>query len=119
MWLLKQGSVIFVHETGAVGDKWYPEPMGSGGGFIDYDGDGWEDILLASGGNWEENPDPRPKSLWLYRNNKDGTFTDVTAEAGLANVYAYTIGINVADYDNDGDDDFFLSNLRTNMLFSK
>ena len=104
----------FVHITGAVGDKWYPEPMGSGGGFIDYDGDGWEDILLASGGNWTEDP---PQGLWLYRNNTDGTFTDVTAEAGLAAINAYTIGINVADYDNDGDDDFFLSNLRTNMLF--
>ena len=114
---LEAGLGDFLHITGAVGDKWYPEPMGSGGGFIDYNGDGWEDILLASGGNWEQDPDPKPRSIWLYRNNTDGTFTDVTEEAGLAKVYAYTIGINVADYDNDGDDDFFLSNLWTNMLF--
>ncbi|MBX2819065.1 MAG: CRTAC1 family protein [Rhodothermaceae bacterium] len=107
----------FLHTTGAVGDKWYPEPMGSGGGFIDYDGDGWEDILLASGGTWEGASSPNTQGLWLYRNNQDGTFTQVTQEAGLAEVLAYTIGINVADYDNDGDDDFFLSNLRTNMLF--
>ena len=107
----------FLHTTGAVGDKWYPEPMGSGGGFIDYDGDGWEDILLASGGTWEGASNPNTQGLWLYRNNQDGTFTQVTEEAGLGGVEAYTIGINVADYDNDGDDDFFLSNLRTNMLF--
>ena len=107
----------FQHHTGAVGDKWYPEPMGSGGGFIDYNGDGWLDILLAGGGNWESDPAKQPQSLWLYRNNADGTFTEVTAEAGLSGVNAYTIGINAADYDNDGDEDFFLSNLRTNMLF--
>ena len=107
----------FLHTTGAVGDKWYPEPMGSGGGFIDYNGDGWEDILLASGGTWEGDSNPNTQGLWLYRNNQDGTFTEVTEEADLANVRAYTIGVNVADYDNDGDDDFFLSNLRTNMLF--
>ena len=107
----------FMHTTGAVGDKWYPEPMGSGGGFIDYDGDGWEDILLASGGTWEGAAHPNTQGLWLYRNNQDGTFSQVTEEAGLADIKAYTIGINVADYDNDGDDDFFLSNLQTNMLF--
>ena len=107
----------FLHTTGAVGDKWYPEPMGSGGGFIDYDGDGWEDILLASGGTWGGASNPNTQGLWLYRNNQDGTFSQVTEETGLADVQAYTIGINVADYDNDGDEDFFLSNLQTNMLF--
>ena len=107
----------FVHATGAVGDKWYPEPMGSGGGFIDYDGDGWLDILVAGGGNWEADPADQPQALWLYRNQGDGTFSEVTEEAGLADVVAYTIGINVADYDNDGDEDFFLTNLLTNMLF--
>ncbi len=111
------GLRAFKHHTGAVGNKWYPEPMGSGGGFIDYDGDGWLDILLAGGGNWESDPAQQPQSLWLYENNRDGTFTEVTDQAGLSDVKAYTIGINAADYDNDGDADFFLSNLRTNMLF--
>ncbi len=91
--------------------------MGSGGGFIDYDGDGWLDILLTAGGNWKEDPAERPQSLWLYRNNQDGTFADVSAEAGLTGTHSYALGVNVADYDNDGDEDFFLSNLRTNMLF--
>ena len=107
----------FIHHTGAVGDKWYPEPMGSGGGFFDYDGDGWLDILLAGGGNWEEDPGQQPQSLYLYRNNQDGTFSETTREAGLSDVVAYTIGVVAADYDNDGDQDFFLSNLRQNMLF--
>ncbi|MEM8484665.1 MAG: CRTAC1 family protein [Bacteroidota bacterium] len=107
----------FLHHTGATGDKWYPEPMGSGGGFIDYDGDGWLDILLAAGGNWEADPARQPQSLSLYRNKGDGTFEDVSADTGLDSVRAYTLGVNVADYDNDGDEDFFVSNLRTNMLF--
>ncbi len=110
------GLGAFTHATGAVGDKWYPEPMGGGGGFLDYNGDGWLDILLAGGGNWED-PARQPQSLYLYKNNGDGTFSETTREAGLQDIVAYTIGFVAADYDNDGDEDFFLSNLRTNKLF--
>jgi hypothetical protein len=111
------GLGAFRHVTGAVGDKWYPEPMGGGGGFFDYDGDGWQDIVLAGGGNWEEDSTLQPQSLWLFRNNGDGTFAETTAEAGLRDPVAYTIGVATADYDNDGDEDLFVTNLRTNMLF--
>ncbi len=107
----------FIHKTGAFGNKWFPETMGSGGGFVDYNGDGWQDIILVGGGTWPEYTDESVQSLWLYRNNGDGTFTEVTQETGLADVAAYSFGIAAADYDNDGDQDLFVSTLQENMLF--
>ncbi|GAB5521753.1 MAG: CRTAC1 family protein [Rhodothermales bacterium] len=104
----------FKQQTGAAGNKWYPEPMGSGGGFLDYDGDGWLDILLAAGGDWEV--DTEQQALWLYRNNGDGTFTETTEVAGLSSIEAYAIGVVAADYDNDGDQDVYVTNLGRNML---
>ena len=83
----------FHHETGAVGDKWFPESMGGGGGFIDYDGDGWEDILLSGGGVWPDKGDSMHPALYLYRNNQDGTFDNVTKEAELNNIKTYGFGI--------------------------
>lgn len=106
----------FSHETGAFGKKWMPETFGSGGGFIDYNGDGWEDILLMGGGVWPDYSEKTAQCLWLYRNNGDGTFTQTTAEAGLNNIHTYTFGLSVADYDNDGDQDIFLTTLYKNLL---
>jgi len=114
------GLDAFRHATGAFGKRWFPESMGSGGGFVDYDGDGWDDIMLVGGGNWpaysgrEETP---VDALRLYRNNGDGTFTDVTATVGLAGISAYSIGVTAADYDNDGDQDLYLTTLGDNLLF--
>lgn len=107
----------FRHENGAFGAKWFPEPMGSGGGFIDYDGDGWQDILLVAGGTWPGHSDKRVPALYLYRNNGDGTFSLTTDGAGLSEVSTYGFGITVADYNNDGHQDFFLTTLYENMLF--
>jgi len=107
----------FFHETGAFGNKWMPETFGSGGGFIDYNGDAWEDILLMGGGAWPEYSNKTAQALWLYKNNGDGTFTQVTEEAGLQDVATYSFGFTVADYDNDGDQDFFLTTLYENLLF--
>ena len=107
----------FMHETGATGDRWFPESMGSGGGFFDYNADGWQDIVLAGGGSWSATADEPVHALKLYRNNKDGTFTDVTSEAGLLNQDAYGIGVTMADYDNDGDTDLFVTTLGENLLY--
>ncbi len=107
----------FRHVTGAIGDKWFPESMGSGGGFIDYDGDGWQDVLLVGGGRWPKEKDKRAPALWLYRNNGDGSFSNKTNEAGLSNLSAYGFGVAAADYDNDGDQDFYFTTLHHNMLF--
>ena len=111
------GLGAFVHDNGAAGDKYYAEQMGSGGGWIDYDGDGWQDILLMGGGQWARAPKLGYQALRLFRNLGDGTFEDRTDEAGLGDVAAYTIGMTAADYDNDGDTDFLLTNLNHNMLF--
>lgn len=105
----------FVHETGAFGAKWFPETVGAGGAFLDYNGDDWADILLVGGGMWSE--DDPVQALRLYRNERDGTFTDVTQEAGLEGIQAYGFGIAAADYDNDGDADFLLTTLHQNLLF--
>ena len=114
----------FRHVNGAFGEKWMPESVGSGGGFIDYDGDGWLDVLLVGGGVWPGHGDAVP-ALRLYRNNGDPgagpgqapTFAETTREAGLADLNAYGFGISVADYDNDGDADFYFTTLTEDKLF--
>ncbi len=111
------GLGAFRHITGAFGDKWFPETMGAGGGFLDYDGDGWLDVVLVGGGTWPGRPDEPVPALHLYRNNGDGTFTRRTQEAGLAGTTAYGFGLAMADYDNDADQDIFLTTLFENRLF--
>ena len=107
----------FRHLNGSFGQAWVPEIASGGGGFIDYNSDGWPDILLVGGGKFREYNDGPVQALWLYRNNGDGTFTERTQEAGLDSIVTYGMGITAADYDNDGDEDFFLSTLYENMLF--
>ena len=107
--------IDFTHNSGASGNRYLPETMGPGAGFMDYNSDGWPDIILVNGTHWpgESGPASTPK---LYRNNKNGTFSDVTEAAGLA-VEMYGMGVGVADYDNDGDQDLFLSALGQNRLY--
>lgn len=107
--------INFKHNDGAFGKKYLPETMGPGCAFIDYDNDGWPDILLINGENWPGHPGTAttPK---LYHNNHDGTFTDVTRKAGLG-VPMYGMGAAIGDYDNDGFDDIFISALGQSHLF--
>lgn len=107
----------FRHDNGSFGTKWFPEIMGSGGGFLDYDGDGWLDVLLVGGGSFPSRPVKEIPALSLYRNDGDGTFTNVTREVGLSDTRAYGMGVTVGDYDSDGDSDVFLSTLTRNLLF--
>ncbi len=107
----------FRHVNGAQGQKWFPETMGSGAGFIDYDSDGWQDVLLVGGGAWTGDDPSDIGSLWLYRNTGDGAFSDRTSESGLAAYRDYGMGVTVADYDNDGDDDFYFTTIDKNRLF--
>jgi tetratricopeptide (TPR) repeat protein len=108
--------VVFRHEAGATGKKWYPETMGTGGGFFDYDGDGLPDILLVNGRRWPgERQSPEP-TMRLYRNLGDGTFADVTAAAGL-DMPLYGMGFAAADYDNDGDQDLLVTGYLQQLFF--
>ena len=110
-----RAGIRFRHNNGAFGKKYLPETMGPGCAFLDYDNDGWQDILLVNGTGWPERPG-RPSTLALYRNNRDGTFRDVTREAGLAQPM-YGLGVAVGDYNNDGYPDLFISCLGQSRLF--
>lgn len=90
------------------------EAMSCGAAFLDYDNDGWTDILLLTGSRLGD-PDPRASNR-LYRNNRDGTFTDVSEKAGLLRG-GYFYGVTVGDYNNDGFDDLFLTGWEQNVLY--
>src|SRR5215210_2251796 len=110
-----QAGIRFKHNSGAFGKKYLPETLGPGCAFLDYDSDGWQDILLVNSTNWPEKKGARTFPA-LYHNNQNGTFTDVTASAGLA-VEMYGLGTAVADYDNDGFDDIYITAVGPNHLF--
>jgi enediyne biosynthesis protein E4 len=90
--------------------------MGPGCAFIDYDSDGYPDILLINGDDFPGHPHAGATTLKLYHNNQNGTFTDVTRRAGLA-IPMFGFGVAVGDYDNDGFDDIFVSALGQSHLF--
>ncbi|MGH9685160.1 MAG: CRTAC1 family protein [Candidatus Acidiferrales bacterium] len=113
--ITKAAGIHFVHNNGAFGKKWLPETMGSGVAFLDYDNDGWQDILLINGMDWPGHA-RHHTTLALYHNNHDGTFTDVTRQAGLA-VEMYGMGVAIGDYNNDGYDDIFVTALGQSHLF--
>jgi hypothetical protein len=110
-----QAGLHFLHNSGAYGGKLLPETLGSGCAFFDYDADGWPDILLINSMDWPGHKRQR-STLKLYHNNRNGTFTDVTKAAGL-DVELYGMGVAVADYDNDGFPDIFISCVGQSRLF--
>jgi len=110
-----QAGIHFTHTNGAFGKKWLPETMGPGCAFIDYDNDGYPDILLVNGEDWPGHG-KTPSTMKLYHNNHDGTFTDVTHKAGLA-ISMFGLGVAVGDYDNDGYDDLFITAVGQSHLF--
>jgi hypothetical protein len=105
----------FRHNNGANGNKLLPETLGSGCAFLDYDGDGWQDILLVNGMDWPGHTKQR-STLALYRNNRNGTFTDVTRAAGL-DVEMYGMGVALGDWNNDGFPDLLVTCVGQNRLF--
>lgn len=107
--------IRFKHNSGAFGKKYLPETMGSGVCVIDYDNDGWPDIFFVNSMDWPEHKTGTSYPA-LYHNNHDGTFTDVTKQAGLA-VETYGLGCAVGDYDNDGYDDLYVTTVGSNHLF--
>lgn len=106
--------VRFVHNSGRAGKKFLPETLGSGGAFFDLDGDGWPDIILINSKDWT--PRGRRSLPALYKNNRNGTFTNVTAGSGL-DLEMYGLGVSAADYDNDGQTDLYITALEGDRLF--
>ena len=114
-----QVGIQFHHNNGAYGGKLLPETLGSGCAFLDYDRDGWQDILLVNGCDWPGHlraHDSKPSTLKLYRNNRNGTFSDVTRAAGL-DIEMYGMGVAVGDYNNDGYPDILITCVGQNRLF--
>ena len=105
----KSAGIRFVHQSAKSQRKYMVETMGSGCAFLDYDGDGWQDILLLNNAPLTGGEVTGIPRLALYHNNRNGTFTDVTAGSGLDREPMYAVGVAVGDYDNDGRDDIYIS----------
>jgi len=110
----RAAGIDFVHNNGAFGKKYLPETLGPGCAFLDYDNDGWQDILIVNGSAWPSH-DRRRTAMALYRNNRNGTFTNVTRAAGLDFEF-YGLGVTVGDYNNDGFPDLYLTGFGQNRL---
>ena len=110
-----QAGIDFRHNSGAYGGKLLPETLGSGCAFLDYDSDGYPDILLVNSMDWPGHKRTR-STLKLYKNNRNGTFSDVTRAAGL-DIELYGMGVAVGDYNNDGFPDILITCVGQNRLF--
>ncbi len=108
--------ITWRHCNGAFGQMYLPEIKGSGCAIIDYNNDGWPDLLFVNSMHWPGHTTLQEPTMALYRNNRDGTFTDVTKECGLA-IPLFGMGVTVGDYDNDGWDDIFITAYGHNHLF--
>jgi hypothetical protein len=108
--------ISWMHVNGKSAEKYLPETTGAGCAFLDYDNDGWMDIYLVNSGRCDFYvPDP-PLRNALYRNNRDGTFTDVTQKAGVG-AGGFGQGVAVGDYDRDGFPDLYVTQYGRSMLF--
>ncbi len=108
--------IQFVHTDGSSGRRYIVETVTCGLGLIDFDGDGYLDLFFLNGGPLPGSPAPeQPPTNALYRNNRDGTFTEVTARSGVG-IPGYGMGCAVADYDNDGHEDLFITNYGAHRL---
>jgi hypothetical protein len=112
----EKSGISWVHTAGKSPDKFLPETSGAGCAFLDYDNDGWMDIYLVNSGKCDFYDPPRPLRNALYRNNRDGTFTDVTEKARVLGC-GYGMGVAVGDYDADGFPDLYVTQYGRNILY--
>jgi hypothetical protein len=108
--------INFVHTSGRSAQKFLPESTGPGCAFLDYDNDGWMDIYLVNSGPCDFWIPPTPLRNALYRNNRDGTFTDVTEKAGVPGG-GYGMGVAVGDYNADGFPDLYVTQYGRSILY--
>jgi len=111
-----RSGITFVHENAMSPERYLPETMGPGVAFLDYDGDGWMDLYIVNSGPCDFFQPKAPLRNALYRNNRDGTFTDVTEKAGVAGG-TFGMGVAVADYDNDGHADLLVTSYGGCILY--
>jgi hypothetical protein len=108
--------ISWVHVSGQSPEMYMPETVGPGCAFLDYDNDGWMDIYLVNSGPCDFYKPAAPLRNALYRNNRDGTFTDVTLKAGVPG-NAYGMGAAVGDYDRDGLPDLYVTQYPRSILY--
>jgi hypothetical protein len=111
-----KSGIQWVHTSGKSPEKYLPESSGAGCAFLDYDNDGWMDIYFVNSGKCDFFSPKTPLRNALYRNNRDGTFTDVTEKAGVA-AGGYGQGVAVGDYDGDGFPDMYVTQYGRSILF--
>ena len=111
-----ESKITWVHDNAHSNERFLPETVGAGAAFLDYDNDGWMDIFLVNSGPSDFFSPPVPLKNALYRNNHDGTFTDVTEKAGLT-AQTFGMGVAAADFDGDGWVDLYITGYGRNILF--
>ena len=111
-----KSKITWVHTAGKSAEKHLPETSGAGCAFLDYDNDGWMDIYLVNSGKADFYTPPNPLRNALYRNNRDGTFTDVTEKAGVPG-NGYGMGVAVGDYNGDGFPDLYVTQFARSILY--
>ncbi len=112
----KVSGISFVHDSAMSPRRHLPETMGAGVAFLDYDNDGWMDLYLVNAGPCDFYTPAKPVRNALYRNNRDGTFTDVTEKAGVSG-HTFGMGVAVGDFDNDGWPDLFITSYGKCILY--
>jgi hypothetical protein len=113
----EKSGIVWTHDNAMSPERHLPETMGPGVAFLDYDNDGWMDIFLVNSGESDFYKPEKPLRNALYKNNRDGTFTDVTEKAGVAGGKSFGMGVAVGDYDNDGWSDLFVTAYGRSTLY--
>jgi hypothetical protein len=112
-----RSGIRWTHDNAFSARRYLPESLGPGVAFVDYDNDGWMDILLVNSGESDfYRPTTKPRN-GLYRNNRNGTFTDAAGPAGIAGGDSFGMGVAVGDYDNDGYQDLFVTAYGRSTLY--
>jgi hypothetical protein len=114
--ITQKSGITWTHNNAQSDARHLPETVGAGCAFIDYDNDGWMDIIFINSGSSDFFTPATPLRNALYRNNRDGTFTDVTIKAGLSGG-SFGMGVAAADYDGDGFQDLYVTSYGRNALF--